>query len=259
MREPRRPSLIKRPLQRTPPLADVPEGMRIYAVGDVHGRDDLLEEIATAIERDLASAPSEVVTVLLGDYVDRGPESASVLERLASGRFPTPVQALRGNHEQMLLQFLNDPPELEIWRRNGGLETLHSYGVDVSTVMRGHGYEQARDALLAAIPSKHLEFLSSTQPSATYGGYFFCHAGVRPRIPLALQRAEDLMWIRDGFLQSRRLFEKVVVHGHTPVARPDFRVNRINIDTGAFATSVLTCLVLEGAERRTMTAGKAQR
>lgn len=248
-------SLIRRPFRRPALKPEAPEGMRIYVVGDVHGRDDLLGDVAGAIEGELGSAPSTVLTVLLGDYVDRGPSSASVLERLAGGRFPTPIAALRGNHEQMLLQFLDDPLELESWRRYGGLETLHSYGVDVSAVLRGRGYERARDAFLEALPKGHLEFLSSTRPSAAFGDYFFCHAGVRPGVPLDQQSAEDLMWIRDGFLQFDRSFKKVVVHGHTPVATADFRANRINIDTGAFATSVLTCLALEGAEQRILTAG----
>ncbi len=249
-------SLFKRPFRRTALPSVAPEGMRIYAVGDVHGRGDLLEEIAAAIESDLASAPATVITVLLGDYVDRGPQTFEVVDRLAEARFPTPIRALRGNHEQMLLQFLDNPSELDSWRRYGGLETLHSYGVDVSKAMRGMGYEETRDALIAALPTAHRHFLSATESSAAYGDYFFCHAGVRPGVPLDRQRAGDLMWISEGFLSFGRSFGKIVVHGHTPVDAADFRPNRINIDTGAFATSMLTCLVLEGAERRILTVGK---
>ncbi len=247
-------SLFKRPFQGAAPQSRAPEGMRIYALGDVHGRSDLLAKTAAAIESDLASAPASVVTVLLGDYVDRGPHSSQVVDRLAEARFPTPIHALRGNHEQMLLHFLDDPSELNSWRRYGGLETLHSYGVDVSQPMLGKGYEKARDALLAALPAAHRRFLSGTEFSAAYGDYFFCHAGVRPGVPLDRQRAEDLMWIGEAFLDFDGSFGKVVVHGHTPAAAPDFRPNRINIDTGAYATSVLTCLVLEGADRRLLTA-----
>lgn len=247
-------SLFKRPFQGAAPQSRAPEGMRIYALGDVHGRSDLLAKTAAAIESDLASAPASVVTVLLGDYVDRGPHSSQVVARLAEARFPTPIHALRGNHEQMLLHFLDDPSELNSWRRYGGLETLHSYGVDVSQPMLGKGYEKARDALLAALPAAHRRFLSGTEFSAAYGDYFFCHAGVRPGVPLDRQRAEDLMWIGEAFLDFDGSFGKVVVHGHTPAAAPDFRPNRINIDTGAYATSVLTCLVLEGADRRLLTA-----
>jgi serine/threonine protein phosphatase 1 len=233
-----------------------PEGMRIYAVGDVHGRDDLLEEIAAAIECDLVSAPATLITVLLGDYVDRGPHSSRVVERLAQSRFPTPIRALRGNHEQMLLQFLDKASELASWRRHGGLETLHSYGVDVTKSMRGEGYEETREALLEALPKAHHQFLSGTEMSATYGEYFFCHAGICPGVPFERQLAEDLIWGREEFLECGRFFGKIVVHGHTPVEAPDFRANRINIDTGAFATSLLTCLVLEGCERRLLTAGR---
>ena len=237
------------------PLPSTPEGTRVYAIGDVHGRDDLLGELAGLIERDCANAPAEAVTLLLGDYVDRGPHSAAVVKRLAAGRFPTRIRALRGNHEAMLLSFLADPTVLGFWRWNGGLETLVSYGVDVSRAMRGEGYEAARDALITTLPAAHRRFLEETELSASIGDYFFCHAGVRPGAPLDRQSAEDLLWIRDDFLSCGRPFGKIVVHGHTPVASPDIRANRINIDTGAFATSVLTCLVLEGDERRFLSAG----
>jgi serine/threonine protein phosphatase 1 len=253
-------SFLKRPFRRAPPPpSSAPKGMRVYAVGDVHGRVDLFDELAGAIERDLATAPASVVTVLLGDYIDRGPCSADVVDRLAAGGFPTPIRALRGNHEQMLLQFLRKPSELESWRRYGGLETLLSYGVNVAKPMRGEAYEETRDALLLALPPAHHRFLTATELSASYGDYFFCHAGVRPRVPLDRQQAEDLMGIREGFLSFGGTFGKVVVHGHTPVGAPDFRANRINIDTGAFATSALTCLVLEGAGRRILTAGNGMR
>ena len=233
--------------------------MRIYAIGDVHGRDDLLGDLARRIEAELAAQPIKAVAVLVGDYVDRGPQSAGVLERLAGGRFPAPVTALRGNHEEMLLQFLEDPATLSEWRRNGGLETLRSYGVDVVAAMRGEAFAEARKALLAALPATNLQFLREARLSVSYGDYFFCHAGVRPGVALENQRAEDLMWIRDGFRRCERPFGKVVVHGHTPVAAPEVRANRINIDTGAFATSVLTCLVLEGTERRFLTVSSARR
>ena len=240
----------------TSPRPSVPARTRVYAVGDVHGRDDLLAELSGLIARDCASAPGEVLTLFLGDYVDRGPHSAAVVERLASGRFPTPLRALRGNHEAMLLRFLADASVLEFWRSYGGLETLHSYGVDVSAAMRGGGYEAARDAFSEALPAAHRAFLEATELSATVGDYFFCHAGVRPGTPLADQDEDDLLWIRDGFLSHERPFGKIVVHGHTPVASPEVRVNRINIDTGAFATSRLTCLALEGEGRRFLSVGE---
>jgi len=250
-------SRLKRALaSRQSHSATTPERTRVYAIGDVHGRDDLLDEIAGLIESDRKTAPAEVLTLFLGDYIDRGPHSAAVVERLASGRFPTPFRALRGNHEAMLLRFLAEPSVLEFWRNYGGLETLHSYGVDVSAAMRGGGYGAARDAFSEALPAAHRAFLKATEFSAAVGDYFFCHAGVRPGTPLADQDEEDLLWIRDGFLSHERSFGKIVVHGHTPVASPEVRVNRINIDTGAFATSRLTCLALEGEDRRFLSVGE---
>ncbi len=228
----------------------VPAGMRLYVVGDIHGRFDLLNDLERQIKRDLATAPAETLTIFLGDYVDRGPESAAVLERLSAGGFCTPIRALRGNHEDVFLKFLSDASALESWRKFGGLETLHSYGVDVAEPMRGGGYERAQAALIAALPPHHREFMEQTQSSAAFGDYFFCHAGARPGVDLGRQSADDLLWIRDEFLRFEGTFGRIVVHGHTPTAEPDVRRNRINIDTGAYASSILTALVLEGETRR---------
>jgi serine/threonine protein phosphatase 1 len=230
--------------------ASLPAGLRLYAVGDNHGRADLLDELATRIADDVANAPAQAVTVFLGDYVDRGPASAAVVERLSRGDFPTPICALRGNHEEVLLRFLEDETVLESWREFGGLETLHSYGVNVANVMRGQGYDVAQKSFVQRLPEHHERFLRETRLTAAYGDYFFCHAGVRPGVPFDAQSAGDLLWIREEFLRYQGSWEKVVVHGHTPVARPDNRPRRINIDTGAYATSLLTALALEGEERR---------
>jgi serine/threonine protein phosphatase 1 len=230
--------------------------LRIYAVGDIHGRADLLEALARRIEDELASAPVEALTIFLGDYVDRGLQSSAVVESLSRGVFPTPFHALRGNHEDILLRFLEDASVLERWRKFGGVETLHSYGVDVYSVMRGKGYEEARRALVARFPDHHRQFLVETPLTASHGDYFFCHAGAKPGVPLVEQRAEDLLWIREEFLNFQGNWEKMIVHGHTPVSEPDIQHNRINVDTGAFATSVLTALVLEGDSRRMLFAGR---
>lgn len=235
----------------------VPGNLRIYAVGDVHGRADLLDALARRIEAELPFAPDNVLTIFLGDYIDRGLQSSTVVEWLSRGAFPTPFHALCGNHEEVLMRFLEDDSILENWRRFGGLETLHSYGVDVSSAMRGKGYEEARRALLARLPDHHREFFAQTRLTASYGDYFFCHAGVRPGLPLDRQKADDLLWIRDEFLNYRGAWEKMIVHGHTPVSEPDIRPNRINIDTGAFATSILTALALEGDTRRILSSGRA--
>jgi serine/threonine protein phosphatase 1 len=222
------------------------EPSRVYAIGDIHGRADLLDRMIEAIARDLAQRPTQTaLTVTVGDYVDRGPDSRGVIERLTRNPFPSPLVALRGNHESIFEEFLRDPSIADYWRRLGGLETLHSYGVDVAPLMRGRGHEEAAAALRAALPQSHVTFLASLRLTHSVGRYFLCHAGVRPGVPLARQREEDLLWIREEFLDSRADFGKVVVHGHTPCEAPELRPNRINVDTGAFMSGQLTCAVLE--------------
>lgn len=234
----------------------LPEGMRLYAIGDIHGRLDLLRQLAGKISEDIGTAgANQINAVFLGDYIDRGPQSAAVIEELARGAFPVPLLALRGNHEEILLRFLEDESVLDSWRKFGGLETLHSYGVSVAEPMRGVGYKAARDALRRVLPDSHVEFLKATRASTSVGDYFFCHAGVKPGIPLDQQETQDLLWIRDEFLEYPGAFGKVVVHGHTPATEPEQRFNRINIDTGAYATSKLTSLVLEGDQRRFLSTG----
>lgn len=220
------------------------ENKRLYVIGDIHGRLDLLDRVIAAIGRDVERHGSDALTVTLGDYIDRGPASRGVLDRLIGNPFPTPHVALKGNHEELLEGFIDDPTVAEHWRRLGGLETLHSYGVPVSGVMVGKNYEEAADRLRAALPAEHASFLQSLKTSLSYGRYFLCHAGVRPGVPLEKQSAKDLLWIRDEFLNSTKDFGKIVVHGHTPVEEPEVLANRINIDTGAFATGRLTCVVL---------------
>ena len=208
-----------------------------------------------AIARDLAQRPTQTaLTVTVGDYVDRGPDSRGVIERLTRNPFPSPLVALRGNHESIFEEFLRDPSIADYWRRLGGLETLHSYGVDVAPLMRGRGHEEAAAALRAALPQSHVTFLASLRLTHSVGRYFLCHAGVRPGVPLARQREEDLLWIREEFLDSRADFGKVVVHGHTPCEAPELRPNRINVDTGAFMSGQLTCAVLEDAGVRFLVA-----
>jgi serine/threonine protein phosphatase 1 len=228
---------------------------RVYVIGDIHGRADLLRRMVVAITRDLEIAPSAgCLTATLGDYIDRGPGSREVIECLAHNPFPTEFVALRGNHEVMLEQFLLDPSVGDDWRRFGGLETLHSYGVDVGPLMQGRGFAAAAKAFCAVFPQAHSEFFDSLKTSLTWEGYFLCHAGVRPNVPLAQQHDDDLLWIRDEFLQSETDFGRIVVHGHTPTERPEIYPNRINIDTGAYLTGRLTCAVLEGDQVRFLTA-----
>lgn len=223
---------------------------RIYAIGDIHGRLDLLQRVVDAIKGDIEVHGPAALTVTLGDYIDRGLASFGVIELLQANPFPTPHIALKGNHEQYLELFLMDPRVADRWRRNGGLETLHSYGVPVTDVMMGRGYDVAATALAAALPPAHRDFFVGLKTSHTVGRYFFCHAGVRPGIPFAQQDDEDLMWIRHEFLSSTENFGKIVVHGHTPVPEPEVLPNRINIDTGAFATGRLTCVALDDSGHR---------
>jgi serine/threonine protein phosphatase 1 len=242
---------FKRSVPPPPPVEPcIPEGLRLYAIGDIHGRRDLLESIARLIETDWRTAHSEeAITVFLGDYVDRGPDSASVLARLATGDFPTPFVALRGNHEQMMLDFLEDESLLEAWRQYGGLETLNSFNIDIAEVMVGKGYVEAQEQLRQRLPMRDLQFILDMPSQFSVGDYFFCHAGIRPGVAFDRQTPQDLLWIRDDFLKSMKMFGKIVVHGHTPVPVPDVRPNRINIDTGAFMTNKLSCLVLQGKSK----------
>jgi serine/threonine protein phosphatase 1 len=234
--------------------AQIPsKNTRLYVIGDIHGRLDLLDRAIAAIQRDVAEHGSGALTVTLGDYIDRGPASRGVLDRLAANPFPTPYVALKGNHEALLEAFLADPTVGMHWRRLGGLETLHAYGVPVSGLMVGKNYEEAADRLRAALPPEHTSFLQSLKTSLSHGKYFLCHAGVRPGVPLEQQSEEDLLWIRDEFLSSKMDFGKIVVHGHTPTAEPEVLPNRINIDTGAFATGQLTCVVLDEGGHRFLT------
>lgn len=152
-----------------------------------------------------------------------------------------------------LKSFLAEPSVGQHWRRLGGLETLHSYGVSVSGLMVGKNYDEAAERLREAMPAEHARFLQSLKTSHSHGKYFLCHAGVRPGVPLDRQSDEDLLWIRDEFLSSTMDFGKIVVHGHTPIEAPDVRPNRINIDTGAFATGRLTCVALDESGHRFLT------
>jgi Calcineurin-like phosphoesterase. len=231
---------------RKKPKPRVPEGVRIYAIGDIHGRADLLDAVLERIDSDLAKNPNPLsIEVFLGDYIDRGPASREVLDRLVARKRTFRAVFLKGNHETYLTNFATNPPILEDWQRLGGLETLMSYGIAPS--INAGPAEQVRLAAAfgQALPESHREFLDNLKSSFTCGDFFFVHAGVRPGIPLTKQREEDLLWIRGDFLNSEDDFGKIVVHGHTPVLQPEIRPNRINIDTGAFATGRLTCLRLE--------------
>lgn len=229
--------------------AMLPPGLRIYAVGDIHGRADLLDRLHAMIEADMRTAPERRLVVYLGDYVDRGPDSAAVIDRLCRRQLPaTETVTLLGNHEAMMLEFLDAPHGASLWLANGGDATLRSYNVRVP-----HSSDEfllAQRALLGALPRHHLNFLRGLPLEARFGDYLFVHAGIRPGIPLDRQTPEQMIWIRDVFLDSEADHGAIVVHGHTIVHEVEWRPNRIGIDTGAYATGRLTALVLEGKERR---------
>ncbi len=232
---------------RSKPKPTLPDGIRIYAVSDIHGRADLLQEVFAAIDHHLARAgPARALHVFLGDYIDRGPASRQTIDLLIERSRRHESIFLKGNHETFLLEALQDASRLEAWKDYGGLQTLMSYGLAPSIKPDRNEQNELVQALLNAMPTHHRRFFSNLRSSFSCGDFFFAHAGVKPGVPLRRQREEDLLWIRDEFLQSEEDFGKFVVHGHTPVAKPEIRPNRINIDTGAYATSILTLLTIEG-------------
>jgi calcineurin-like phosphoesterase family protein len=237
------------PVERVAP--EVPAGTRVYAVGDIHGRADLLRRMHELIHFDAyrRQAPRNVV-IYLGDYIDRGTDSPAVVDLLLEAPLPgfTSVH-LKGNHEDSLLRFLVDPAIGPAWLAYGGTATLLSYGVrPPEAATRRDELARAQRDLAERLPERHRRFMAGLTLAHSEGDYFFVHAGVRPGVPLDRQIEEDLLWIRDEFLESDAEHGKIVVHGHTITPRPDVRRNRIGVDTGAFASGTLTALVLEGAE-----------
>jgi len=226
-------------------------GYRAYAVGDVHGRLDLLEELLAKIHAELQHRPArKTLLVFVGDLIDRGPSSAQVIERLRTYRREgiRPVFLL-GNHEEVLLRILQGDSQLITkWRWFGGSECLQSYGVDPDQFAHLTD-EQALALVREAIPREHVEFLESFVDSCRFGDYLFVHAGIRPGVELDQQRQADLRWIREPFLLDETDHGAIVVHGHTITSEVDERPNRIGIDTGAYRTGVLTALAIEGPER----------
>jgi serine/threonine protein phosphatase 1 len=228
----------------------VPENTRVYAVGDIHGRDDLLASLHQQIASDAKGFSGRKVLVYLGDYVDRGPDSAGVIDRLVNSPLPGfETVHLAGNHEDFLMDFLRDPLAGRVWMLNGGDATCESYGVDVSQPGGAGRFEAIWTELRVRMPEAHGRFLDNLRYRHEEGDYLFVHAGIDPRRPLDAQDNYDLMWIRDPFLYSEEDFGRIVVHGHTPVDRPDERTNRIDIDTGAVYGGLLTALVLQDDTR----------
>ena len=236
-------------------VARVPEALRVYAVGDIHGRADLLDELHRMIQQDVSDWDGDRIIVYLGDYIDRGMHNREVLDTLVHHPLPGFRSVhLIGNHEAVLLQFLQDAEIARDWLKFGGDSTLASYGVR----LRADGVTidsllEAKATLQRNLPPEHLSFLRGLRLNYWISDYMFVHAGVRPGVPLDRQDGNDMIWIRNRFLKSRDDFGKVIVHGHTPMLAPEIRANRISIDTGAFFSGHLTALVLEGETRRFIT------
>jgi serine/threonine protein phosphatase 1 len=244
--------LLRRAIEPAPPAARVPDGVRIYAIGDIHGRLDLLDQLLFRIEADERARRGGARTqlIFLGDLVDRGPDSAGVVQRALelkqSGRA---VRFLMGNHEEVFLKALKGSLEgLRFFVKIGGRATILSYGFTAEEYDR-LDYDELLPALIARVPVEHISFLETFENQIAVGDYLFVHAGIRPRVPLEQQTGGDLRWIRSEFLDYRGDHGAVVVHGHTITDEVQELPNRIGIDTGAFASGRLTALGLEGGER----------
>jgi serine/threonine protein phosphatase 1 len=233
-----------------PPSPKVPDGTRYYVIGDILGRLDLYETLVEGIEADDAAATaSETRIVLLGDLVDRGPDSAGVLARTRRWQSERNVRVLAGNHEQMFLDAFKKPEILRHFLKHGGRETLLSYGLERKSFSTLE-LEELFELLPKLVPQSERDYIAGFEEMIVAGDYLFVHAGIDPTLPLMQQKRSDLLWIRDRFLDYEGSLEKVVVHGHTIFDRVMDCGNRIGIDTGAFRSGVLTALVLEGDQRR---------
>jgi len=237
-----------------------PRGYRAYAVGDIHGRLDLLDRLLAAIEQDLERRPArKALLVFLGDLIDRGPDSRGVVERLRTYRHEgLRPYFLAGNHEEVLLRLLSgERGILDSWLKYGGAECLQSYGRDPAT-LAGQNERTAIAMVKDVIPGDHVRFIGSFADTLRLGDYLFVHAGIRPGLDLSLQNQSDLRWIRSQFLDHEDDHGFVVVHGHTISDGVDERANRIGIDTGAYRTGKLTALAMEGEERWTLDTAVSQ-
>ncbi|MDQ0390244.1 metallophosphoesterase family protein [Labrys monachus] len=226
----------------------VPAGFSIIAFGDVHGHLDLMEAILLKAQAHAARHPDRRhIVISLGDLVDRGPDSAGVVARVMATVPGCELIVLRGNHETLMMAFLDGDPEATTWLSWGGLATLQSYGVDTegASLLSAGDVEHLRERFRARMVTTHLDFLRTRPLSVSFGDYFFVHAGVRPGVPLNLQAEQDLIWIRDEFLLSAERHEKKVVHGHTPAEAPEILDNRVNLDTGACYGGVLSAALFE--------------
>lgn len=233
----------------TGPLPAVPAGERVYAIGDIHGRLDLFRAIADAVEHDdEMRGAADTTVVLLGDLVDRGPDSAGVVDYARQWAKRRKIRFIGGNHEEMFLLGFYKLPAFKSFLKIGGRETILSYGIQPRDLL-GINPEEAQQLMVATVPMADREFLHTFETMIPIGDYLFVHAGINPARPLDDQRGHDCRWIREPFLSHSGDFGQVVIHGHTVTDDPSIRSNRIGIDTGAFMSGRLTVIGLEGTER----------
>lgn len=233
------------------PLPELPPGERVYAIGDIHGRLDLLDDLLIQIGADdRARGPAATTLLFLGDLIDRGPDSAGVVERVRKlAASEVNVRVLMGNHEEVFLAAVRqDLPALRFCCRIGGRETMISYGISQEEYER-LDYNELSERIAGVVPADHVDFIEGFEDFIVVGGYAFVHAGLRPGVPIDEQRQKDMRWIREPFLDYDGTFDFFVVHGHTILENIDERPNRIGIDTGAYVTGKLTALGLEGTDR----------
>ncbi len=234
-----------------------PDDARIYAIGDIHGRLDLLTAMSRMIDADAARHPDRrPIEILIGDLIDRGPDSAGVVDFVIARRQHRDLTALRGNHEQYVRDALVSDRSIARWMSFGGQAALNSYGIESKENGELRPSATLAEDFRRAIPDLHRSFFLSLQDYVRHGDYLFVHAGLRPGIPLERQSPEDLVMIRNEFLDDSTDHGLVVVHGHTPVAEPQVRINRIGIDTRAYESGRLTCLVIDGADITFMQTGQ---
>lgn len=253
-------SLLKKfqkpPIPQVTPY--VPENQRIYSVGDIHGRADLLELLHEKIQTDAKTFSGKKTIVYLGDYIDRGEQSRQVIETLLANPLEDfEAIHLQGNHEKAMLDFIEYPGAAAAWLTFGGRETLNSYGIPLAYTPSMGAVADLAKQLEDKLPDEHRTFMQNCLDSWQCGSYFFVHAGIRPGVAFDKQSIEDKLWIREEFLSSTTNHGTIVVHGHSTNLQPELLPNRIGIDTAAFNTGVLTCLVLEGKEQRLLQTGVA--
>lgn len=231
------------------PTAAIPEGERVYAVGDIHGRLDLFAEMIRAIEADdAARAPARTTIILLGDLIDRGPDSAGVITAARDWQRRRNVRIVAGNHEEMMLLSLENEDVLRAFLRHGGRETVLSYPIDPEAYAAAD-FAGVQALMRAAVPAADIDFMAGFEGAIQIGDYLFVHAGIAPGVAIEDQLENDLRWIREPFLSFPGDHGCIVVHGHTITEEPQIRPNRIGIDTGAFSSGRLTALALEGTDR----------